>query len=102
MTYDLPILFAAGVSYLVLLFLIAYATDRPRFHPDPVEVAEIIELSISSLMNDTTIKRCQVTLSTGGRVEAPCFDVDGHMVWGATAMILSEFKEILRDCDENC
>ena len=27
---------------------------------------------------------------------APFFEIENHIVWGATAMILSEFKEILK------
>ena len=90
-------LFIPPSNFLVRPF-IAYATDPPCFNPDPVEVEEIIELPLSALMSDMTVKRSRVRLSTGARVEAPYFDVEGHVVWGATAMILSELKEILHGC----
>jgi hypothetical protein len=32
----------------------------------------------------------------GSRVTVPFFRIDTHKVWGATAMILSEFVERLR------
>jgi 8-oxo-dGTP pyrophosphatase MutT (NUDIX family) len=89
-------LFIPPSNFLVIPF-VASATDRPCFDPDPVEVEQIIELTMSELMSDQTVKRGCVQLSHGARVETPYFDVDGHMVWGATAMILSEFKEILSD-----
>ena len=89
-------LFIPPSRFLVKPF-VAYATQQPRFDPDPVEVEEIIELSISTLMSDVTIRRGKVCLGGGARVETPYFAVNGHRVWGATAMILSEFKEILRD-----
>ena len=48
-------------------------------------------------MSEVTVKRGKVCLSSGAWVETPYFEVEGHVVWGATAMILSELKEILRD-----
>ena len=89
-------LFIPPSNFLVRPY-VAYATDRPRFDPDPVEVEQIIELLISTLMSDVTVKRGKVCLSSGFWVETPYFEVEGHTVWGATAMILSELKEILRD-----
>jgi len=89
-------LFIPPSNFLVKPF-VAYAAERPCFDPDPVEVEEIIELLIPTLMSDVTVKRGKVCLSSGVWVESPYFEVGGHMVWGATAMILSEFKEILRD-----
>ena len=93
---NLSELFIPPSNFLVTPF-VAYATDRPCFDPDPVEVEEIIELLIPTLMSDVTVKRGKVCLSSGVWVETPYFEVEGHMVWGATAMILSEFKEILRN-----
>lgn len=93
---NLSTLFIPPSNFLVKPF-VAYATDRPSFEPDPMEVEEIIELLISTLMSDVTVKRGKVCLSSGIWVEAPYFEVEGHMVWGATAMILSELKEVLRD-----
>ncbi len=93
---NLSELFIPPSNFLVRPF-IAHASQRPRFEPDPVEVEEIIELSISDLMNDQTVKRGTVRLSGGTWVQTPYFEVEGHMVWGATAMILSEFKTVLRD-----
>ena len=89
-------LFIPPSNFLVRPF-VAHANQRPQFEPDPVEVEELIELPISDLMNDLTVKRGTVRLSGGAWVQAPYFDVLGHTVWGATAMILSEFKEVLRD-----
>ena len=87
-------LYIAQSSFLVKPF-VASAQQRPRFDPDPVEVEQIIELTVSALMSEATVKRGRVRLSSDVRVETPYFDVEGHMVWGATAMILSELKEIL-------
>lgn len=89
-------LFIPASNFLVRPF-VAYAGERPAYAPDPVEVEKIIELPISSLLHDGSVKRGRVYLSSGVAVEAPFFGVQGHAVWGATAMILSEFKALLLD-----
>ena len=89
-------LFISPSQFLVRPF-VACAEDRPEFDPDPVEVEQIIELPVSALMNEETVKRGRVCLSTNVIVETPYFEVEGHMVWGATAMILSELKVLLAD-----
>ena len=89
-------LFIAPSGFLVKPF-VACAQERPRFDPDPVEVEQIIELTVSALMSEATVRWGRVRLDSDVQAETPYFDVEGHMVWGATAMILSEFKEILGD-----
>jgi 8-oxo-dGTP pyrophosphatase MutT (NUDIX family) len=80
-------------NYLVLP-VISYAHDRPDLKPDPVEVAQIIEEDISFLFDPLKLKS-KVLHIRGFTIEAPYFDVQGHTVWGATAMILSELKEVM-------
>jgi 8-oxo-dGTP pyrophosphatase MutT (NUDIX family) len=89
-------LFIPTSNFLVRPF-VAYAKERPRFRPAPEEVEEILELMIPALISDVKVRYGRARLATGARVETPFFDVDGHMVWGATAMILSELREVLRD-----
>ena len=57
-------------------------------------MAEIIEADISFLFDDELIKT-KILEIKGFKIEAPYFDVQGHVVWGATAMILSELKEVI-------
>ena len=88
-------LFIPPSRFLVKPF-VAYALDRPCFDPDPAEVDQIIEMPVSSLICDMTVKTGRVRQSSGSWIDTPYFDAGGHVVWGATAMILSELKEILR------
>lgn len=74
---------------------VAYSTEQPVFDPDPVEVDSIIELPVPMLLNEEIATEGLVTLSTGVTRKTPYYEVDDHVVWGATAMILSELKEIL-------
>lgn len=82
-------------NYLVLPFL-GYTLKRPVFKPDPQEVDGIIEIRLKDLLNDTNIKCKDIYVRPGISVYGPCFEIDGHTIWGATAMILNEFKELLK------
>lgn len=69
--------------------------DRLAFKPAASEVAEIIEVPVSHLLHPTTIKEGSIQRDDF-HFNVPYFDVDGQMVWGATAVMLSEFVERLR------
>lgn len=63
--------------------------------PDPLEVAKLIETPLGLLLRDDILKRReQMVQSQGRRLEVPYFDVEGHVVWGATAMMIAELREL--------
>jgi hypothetical protein len=51
---------------------------------------------MNDLINDTNMKT-ESRILRGYDVDIPYFSLSGHKVWGATAMILSEFKAILKE-----
>lgn len=65
--------------------------------PNSDEVAELIELPLTKLIAPETRKVHQRSSGSYPDVQfrAPHFDIDGHQVWGATAMMLSEFAAVL-------
>ena len=70
--------------------------DEIRFIPDPSEVAQIIELPISTLLNDSIVVETEIPTSESTSIVLPAFKFENHIVWGATAMMLSELKEVLK------
>jgi 8-oxo-dGTP pyrophosphatase MutT (NUDIX family) len=65
-----------------------------EFRIDPNEVEYIIHLPIKELMDDSIVKTTRIEI--GNRIiTTPYFNIEGEIVWGATAMMLSEFVEIL-------
>jgi hypothetical protein len=62
-------------------------------------VAEIIEVPLAHLLDPATYQE-ELREIRGFQVEVPYYLVDGHKVWGATAMMLSEFLERLRAINE--
>jgi hypothetical protein len=72
----------------------------PSFIPHEKEVKEIIVIDIDTLLDDSIISEKEITLSSGLKVVTPLFSIMNHNVWGATAMILSELRTILKELEE--
>lgn len=76
---------------------VGVAQTTLTFSPDSREVQHLIEVPVRELLNDSIVKRAKVPAMNGTiTIEAPYFDLLGNQVWGATAMILSEFKSLLQ------
>lgn len=75
--------------------LVGYAAERPVFRPDPIEVATVLEMSLDDLLNDS-IKATERWTLQEMELDVSFYRVGGHNVWGATAILLSEFEARLR------
>ena len=73
--------------------------ERPFFTPSDDEVAEILETPLKHLMNPATRAEEMWTIR-GYTLRVPFYVVQGHKVWGATAMMLSELVERLRKIEK--
>jgi 8-oxo-dGTP pyrophosphatase MutT (NUDIX family) len=87
------------VSGFTLHPLVGVIDERPDFIAAPGEVDEIVEVPIDDLRDASRIRR-GTRLREGIAVEYPYFDLRGHQVWGATAMVLGEFITLLQDALE--
>jgi len=84
------------ISNYCLQPVVATTTSRPDFRPNPQEVAEIIELPLSHLL-DPKNKQEEWQWLRGQSVLIPFFEFNGYQIWGATAMVLSELIDILNE-----
>jgi hypothetical protein len=80
-------------NYRVYPYL-AFAKARPTFTLQVSEVQSILEVPIASLLDDTSVTKKTLKTSYLESTEVPCFILNDTIVWGATAMILMEFKEL--------
>ncbi|HEY7500375.1 MAG TPA: CoA pyrophosphatase [Vicinamibacterales bacterium] len=78
------------VSGFTLHPVVGVTDQAPSFIAAPGEVDEILEVSLDDLRDASRIGR-GTRIREGVAVEYPYFDLMGHQVWGATAMILGEF-----------
>ena len=81
-------------SNMLVLPVVAYATTIPKYLLDEKEVVKVVAPSLEMLRSSENQHSKKIAIREGVQFETPYFDVEGHTVWGATAMILSEFLEI--------
>ncbi len=80
---------------------IGFTNEEPLFIPQPSEVDAIIETPLERLLSPST--KQQISLQLTEKIvlpKVPCFKLDKHIVWGATAMILNEFLSLLHSSAE--
>ena len=74
--------------------VVGVAEARPALHPSDAEVARVLELAIDTLMDPATIE--WRTMSRGDLlIDVPAFVIGDAVIWGATAMVLSELLAAL-------
>lgn len=66
------------------------------FIPQASEVAKVIELPLSVFLDDKIIIEANLSTSYAKNINVPAFKIENQVVWGATAMMLSELKEVLK------
>ena len=74
---------------------VAYSSRHPAFVPEAAEVAEVIEEPLAHLL-DLATRVEEMWNLRGEMVRVPFYALGKHKVWGATAMVLSEFTVLLR------
>ncbi|MDW8396501.1 MAG: CoA pyrophosphatase [Anaerolineae bacterium] len=82
-------------SHFMVYPAVAYLDKRPRFAPNPDEVAAVIEVPLDALHPAYHVEADIVT-AQGVLLRAPAYAFGGCLVWGATAMILHELELLLR------
>jgi len=82
------------VSKMHVQPIIAWVSE-PNWSANSHEVAQILEVPIQKFFQSNVIQKKRMEFSPGVPVEVPYFDIQGHVVWGATAMIISELLTVL-------
>lgn len=60
------------------------------------EVAALVEVPFHDFMDDSKIFIKKMSTSYAKNIDVPAFKLNGYTVWGATAMVLSEIKELMK------
>ena len=90
---SLSSLFVPASRFMVFP-VVGYIDFKPEFKPNPDEVQQIIEVELQKLLDPENIGT-KVLIKDCTPFKAPAFNVDDHLIWGATAMILGEFVEVV-------
>jgi 8-oxo-dGTP pyrophosphatase MutT (NUDIX family) len=76
---------------------VATISSRPDFDPDTREVAALLEVPINMFFDPAFRDEELWHFENSGSRRVPFFNILGHKVWGATAMILSEFVSLFAE-----
>ena len=83
------------VSNIVVTPVVAWINEKPIFSHQVDEVEFLFDADIKRFYDPEIIKLKPVKIGSE-TLEVKYYDYEGHMIWGATAMILYEFLIILR------
>jgi len=82
-------------NFIVQPFIGLYKNPKP-FIKQESEVELILEVPIKDFLDEGLIVSKKLTTSYAVDIEVPAFELNGYIVWGATAMMLNEIKELLK------
>ncbi|AEI51600.1 NUDIX hydrolase [Runella slithyformis] len=82
-------------SNFYVLPVVGKLAYKPDFYPDPREVEAVLEVNLEELMDENIVGFTELDVR-GITIEAPFYDIQGHKVWGATAMMISELLTVIR------
>ena len=86
---ELSKLFIPVSNFIVFPFM-ARINQRPSFILNKHEVSYIIEVKLSMLLSKSSVGISKIV-----NKKVPVFNFDGEKVWGATAMILAEARDLI-------
>jgi 8-oxo-dGTP pyrophosphatase MutT (NUDIX family) len=84
-------------SNFIVTPVIACIDRKPVFKPDPYEVVRVLTGTIEEIAHDGAMKQKEILAAGKYKMNAPHFEIEGEVVWGATAMMLNEFRMIIRE-----
>lgn len=73
-----------------------YTEKTPKLIPQEDEVEAILEINVDDFLSDSCLTTQRLSTSYAENIEVPAFLLNGHIVWGATAMMLNEMKDLLK------
>lgn len=77
--------------------VLGFVPEVPRWERDPKEVESLIHAPLDQLIAGKMQGESKIKHSSGVNMMVPSFTIHGHVVWGATAMMLSELLSLFED-----
>ena len=79
-----------------VLPVVGYYNGQPEFTTNPDEVASLIEVPLEHFLENRN-KRVGFVDILNRKYEVPVFICENHQIWGATAMMLNEFIQVVKN-----
>jgi 8-oxo-dGTP pyrophosphatase MutT (NUDIX family) len=87
-------------SNFIVTPIVVAAEHVPQLSPDPREVERILTGNLLDIARQDAIHNKEIIAAGTFRMMAPHFEIEGEVVWGATAMMLNELCEVVRSVME--
>lgn len=81
--------------------VVAAAVQSPTFEPDPYEVVRILQGDLQELVREDAVRTREIIAAGQFRMQAPHFEIENEVVWGATAMMLNELRVVIQEMGLN-
>ena len=82
-------------NFEVFPFVGLYRKEQP-FRRQASEVEALLEIPLTDFLDDSKLTTQSLSTSYAKKIEVPAFIFQGHIVWGATAMMLNEIREMFK------
>lgn len=86
-------------NFFVQPFL-GYLSELPQLFINEREVKNIVKFPLNQLNNPELIKLLKIEASSGLHLTVPAFEIEGNIIWGATAMMLKEIGDLIKKIED--
>ncbi|MDH3381176.1 MAG: CoA pyrophosphatase [Flavobacteriaceae bacterium] len=74
---------------------LGYINYHPFYYKND-EVENVLEVKLDNLLDVKNLTSVNINTSYAKNIDVPCFNLNGEIVWGATAMMLSEIYDLIK------
>lgn len=74
---------------------VGWTNTKPTFSINKNEVDELIDIELSAFLDSSNRSKIQVDTNIG-LINAPCYQINGYTIWGATSMMIAELEAKLK------
>ncbi|MBN2262349.1 MAG: hypothetical protein JW735_05510, partial [Prolixibacteraceae bacterium] len=74
---------------------VGWTDTKPAFQINKNEVDELIDIELSAFLDSNNRSKIQVDTNIG-LINAPCYQINGYTIWGATSMMIAELEAKLK------
>lgn len=87
------------VSNFLVHPFVGFSSEYPQWIQQESEVSEIIEVPLRHILRPKTKGTTDIIIREATLKNVPYYDIYGHKLWGATAMIMSELEQLMANLE---
>lgn len=84
-----------NVSNFLIYPFIGFMGDFPEFNPQKTEVKHVFTTPINHFLGARNKKKTDLEVRGGIIKDVPYYDINNKVLWGASAMMMSEFEHLV-------